>query len=67
MKVVVLKAVTGEKECQSCAGCGYVANDDDKVPWKYWMELPMQSAIAIQMGLVQPEECTECNGTGEKP
>ncbi|MEE9291077.1 MAG: hypothetical protein V3U99_08675, partial [Alphaproteobacteria bacterium] len=25
-----------------------VANDDDQTPWKYWEELPMQSAVAIQ-------------------
>ena len=27
--------------------------------------VPMQSAIAIQMGLVSPVECPECEGSGE--
>ena len=59
--MIVLK----DGNCEACAGCGYVANDDDATPWKYWADLPQQSAVAIQMGLVKPVLCSACNGTGE--
>lgn len=52
-------------KCVKCDGCGQVANDDDQLPWSYWKELPLQSAVAVLVGLVQPITCPECNGTGE--
>ena len=55
------------KECDRCAGCGQIANDDDGTPWKYWAELPAQSAIAVHLGLVRPIPCPECKGTGHDP
>jgi hypothetical protein len=51
--------------CGRCAGCGKIANDDDGTPWKYWAELPVQSAAAVIMGLVKPLECPDCHGTGK--
>ena len=50
--------------CDSCAGCGYVTDGESPEPFKYWLELPVQSAIALQMGLVKPVECFACKGTG---
>lgn len=52
-------------ECGTCAGCGQIADDEDGTPWKYWAELPAQSAIAITMGLVKPIPCPDCGGSGE--
>lgn len=54
------------KVCPACAGCGRVANDDDRTPWKYWAELPAQSAIAVFVGLVRPLTCQRCNGSGKE-
>lgn len=61
MDVIVMKS----GDCDRCAGCGYVANTPDAEPWKYWAELPTQSAVAISMGWVRPIECPECKGSGE--
>lgn len=52
-------------ECQTCAGCGRIANDADRTPWKYWAELPLQNAVAVVMGLVRPIQCPDCDGTGK--
>lgn len=54
-----------ENECQRCAGCGQLADDDEATPWKYWMELPVQSAVAVTMGWVKPVPCPECDGSGK--
>jgi len=62
MKILVMK----DGDCERCNGCGYIANSDDAEPWTYWAKLPLQSAIAVQMGLVKPVECPECKGTGNK-
>ncbi len=51
-------------ECPTCAGCGRIANDDDRTPWKYWDELPVKSATAVILGLVTPVTCPDCGGTG---
>lgn len=52
-------------KCGRCDGCGKIANDDDGTPWKYWLEIPLQSSLAVLAGLVKPIECPECTGTGE--
>lgn len=52
------------KACSACAGCGKVANDEDHTPWKYWAEMPLQSSVAVLMGLVKPETCLNCGGSG---
>lgn len=57
---------TAELECTRCAGCGKIANDDEGTPWKYWAELPVQSAVAVIMGIVRPLPCTECGGSGKR-
>ena len=54
-------------DCETCDGCGYVANDSDAIPWKEWAALPRQSAVAVHMGLVQPIFCPTCTGTGDQP
>lgn len=51
-------------KCEACDGCGKVANDEDRSPWTQWANLPPGSDIAVRMGLVRPETCVECGGTG---
>jgi hypothetical protein len=53
-------------KCPTCAGCGKIANDEDRTPWKYWMELPLQSSVAVLMGMIQPVRCPDCRGSGER-
>ena len=57
----------GENVCQKCYGWKRVANTDEMESWKYWAELPVQSAVAVAMGLVKPIECPHCKGTGTEP
>lgn len=66
-EVVVMKGITGAAACRTCDGCGYLADDDDKTPFKFWLEMPVQSALALQMGLVKPVECPDCDGEGRLP
>lgn len=60
-KTVIMK----DGNCGRCAGCGYL--DGEGQPFKYWLELPVQSALALQMGLVRPVECDDCKGSGFQP
>lgn len=62
-KTIVMK----NGNCDRCAGCGYITDGESPEPFKYWMELPVQSALALQMGLVKPVECPDCKGTGNEP
>ncbi len=55
----------GDTECDRCDGCGKIADDSDGTPWKYWIEMPVQSAAAVIIGLVKPIECPKCHGTGK--
>jgi len=52
-------------KCPKCDGCGRIANDDDGTPWTFWENLPVKSAAAVLLGLVQPIPCPECDGDGE--
>lgn len=52
-------------DCRHCDGCGQIANTDDGEAWTFWEELPAPSNIAVQMGLVKPIPCPECDGTGK--
>lgn len=65
MNIVVI--YDGKDACVQCLGWKRVANTDDGESWKYWAELPAQSAIAVSMGLVKPIECPHCKGTGIEP
>jgi len=56
----------GENACNQCLGWKRVDNGEFG-SWKYWAELPAQSAIAVQMGLVKPVQCPRCKGTGIEP
>ena len=56
----------GENACIHCYGWKRV-DDGEGQSWKYWAELPSQSAIAVQMGIVKPIECPHCKGTGVEP
>jgi DnaJ-class molecular chaperone len=53
--------------CRRCDGCGQLANDDDKSAWWMWKTLPLGSDLAVQMGLIHPDTCPDCNGTGRAP
>ena len=46
--------------CETCEGCGQIADDGSMTPWKVWLDMPMQSTIAIQMGWVKPIDCPDC-------
>ena len=53
-----------QQPCPECDGCGQIANDDARTPWKYWAALPMPSAAAVTLGLVKPLPCPGCGGSG---
>ncbi len=55
-----------DNKCLKCGGCGQVADTEDQEPWSYWLELPLQSATAVLLGIVKPIDCPECSGTGLK-
>lgn len=61
------KAERAAARCEKCYGCGQVADTRDQEPWKVWLEMPLQSAIAVQMGLVRPIPCPVCKGSGLAP
>lgn len=50
-----------EKPCPKCEGCGQVADTDDQEPWTFWLKLPLESAAAVLMGLVNPIPCPVCS------
>jgi len=52
-------------KCQTCDGCGKIANDDDGTPWRAWEELPPGSDLSVKLGIIKPITCSECGGTGE--
>lgn len=56
----------GPNPCQRCLGWKRV-DDGEKQSWKYWAELPAQSRVAIDLGMVKPITCPDCNGTGIEP
>lgn len=65
METVVI--YQGDDACQRCLGWKRIANSDDGESWKYWAELPSPSNIAVQLGIVHPIACPDCNGTGQEP
>ncbi|MFE5789581.1 hypothetical protein [Rhodococcus erythropolis] len=52
------------RPCRRCDGCGRVANSEDAEPWTMWEALPPGSDLAVQMGVVRPVTCLDCNGSG---
>ena len=54
------------KPCDTCDGCGKVADSQAQEPWTHWMALPVESLSAVMAGLVNPITCPTCNGTGKK-
>lgn len=55
-----------QTRCTKCYGCGQVADTKDQESWLEWLALPPGNNLAVVMGLVEPETCPVCNGTGEK-
>ncbi len=51
-------------DCVSCEGCGQVADTEEHEPWTAWMNLPLNSAHAVILGIVKPMACTACGGSG---
>jgi len=58
-------AMVAEK-CQTCDGCGEIADDEEGMPWTFWMNLPVKSAAAVIVGFVKPIPCPACKGTGKR-
>lgn len=54
-------------KCETCDGCGKLADTEDREPWSRWLEIPVKSALALQIGLVRPIPCTVCKGKGKVP
>jgi DnaJ-class molecular chaperone len=50
--------------CPYCDGEGQVANTEQHEPWSAWATLPVQSALAVLLGVVKPTPCPECGGSG---
>lgn len=53
-------------KCLKCDGCGKIANTDEGEPWIFWEELPNESKIAVNLGIVAPRVCPMCKGSGEE-
>ena len=53
--------MTAEKTCSRCDGCHFIATDDNESPWWQWETLPVGSAQAVILGLVQRIPCPQCN------
>ncbi len=59
-----------EEKCLKCDGCGKVADTEEQEPWTAWTSIPLQSSMAVLMGLVKPITCPKCDGsmsTGQAP
>ncbi|MCP4201808.1 MAG: hypothetical protein GY769_07740 [bacterium] len=52
--------------CDRCEGCGKIANSEDGEPWIAWLALPPGSDLAVKLGQVQPIDCPECGGSGDR-
>jgi hypothetical protein len=57
----------GEDACKQCLGWKRTDGSDEHLSWKYWAELPERASVAVKIGLVKPEECPRCHGTGIEP
>lgn len=58
-------ALLGATEpCRRCDGCGQIASGDEGAPWSTWLNLPLQSSVAVLVGLVRPLPCPDCGGSG---
>lgn len=53
------------EKCETCDGCGKLANTKDREPWSRWLELPVRSSLALQLGIVTPITCPDCKGAGK--
>jgi hypothetical protein len=49
-----------DEACLKCRGCGLIANSKDREPWLDWTSLPLQSSLAVLLGIVRPVPCPEC-------
>lgn len=56
----------GPNTCQRCLGWKRV-DDGEGQSWKYWAELAPPMNISVQIGLVKPILCPDCEGTGQEP
>ncbi|WP_415395180.1 hypothetical protein ACMTN4_07370 [Rhodococcus globerulus] len=63
-EIQVLVELGENRPCRRCDGCGRVANSEDAEPWTMWEALPPGSDLAVQMGVVRPVTCLDCNGSG---
>ena len=52
--------------CERCDGCDKIANDEDGTPWTTWENIPENSRAAVIIGIIGPEPCPDCGGTGKR-
>lgn len=52
--------------CGRCLGCGQIDDGDAGEPWSAWMEMPVQSAVAVVAGIIKPITCPSCGGSGKR-
>ena len=62
--VYVPTVKTEPQPCPRCRGCGQIADSQDGEPWSMWLEMPLQSALAVLAGIVRPLPCPRCDGVG---
>lgn len=63
----MIEIYDGPNACERCLGWKHIDDGDEGISWKYWIELPAQSRIAVTLGLVRPVVCPRCGGTGAEP
>lgn len=50
--------------CPRCEGCGDLADNEFKTPWRAWQDLPIITSPTMRESDVEKVECSQCSGTG---
>jgi hypothetical protein len=54
-------------ECPTCQGCGLVTDTTMRLPWSYWLCLPLAANGGVLGGRVHAITCPRCDGSGKEP